>query len=226
MTIASFILGGFLGWAIAMIATPGVGTQLPTVGVGGGPEEARDPITSTFNTKATNLRVQLNSLLREHAVLTTSYLQTIYDGKDAASLEQNLNSNSNEISQLIQNVYGENAKDEVLNIWRGHIDEYRKYTLARRNNNAEEMNMSRKRLNTIATNFGETFDAVSDNLSSQTITGLMNEHINGTLAIIDAHANKDETRKSQELSSAFDQAGRFADTISRGMISDNPDFFR
>src|SRR5581483_3954362 len=108
MVIVALIVGGLVGYGVGnaqkSITTTG---SFPTVGIGGGPRDTTNALTS----KATNLRLSLNKLLTEHGVLATLHLQAIYDGKDTTASMDEMDSNSEELGKTIESVYGNDAKD-------------------------------------------------------------------------------------------------------------------
>src|SRR4051812_22634266 len=83
---------------------------------------------------AVDLRVQLDSLLGEHALLAVRATQLGYSGSKAfPALAKELDRNSVAISKLIGSAYGPAAADKFLNgkfLWRDHIRFFVQYTQA------------------------------------------------------------------------------------------------
>src|SRR5215211_1806209 len=83
---------------------------------------------------ALDLRVQLDSLLGEHALLAVRATQLGYSGSKAfPALAKELDRNSVAISKLIGSAYGPAAADKFLNgkfLWRDHIRFFVQYTQA------------------------------------------------------------------------------------------------
>jgi len=83
---------------------------------------------------AADLRVQLDSLLGEHALLAIRAAQRgLVGGKDFGALAKEIDRNSVEISKLIGSAYGPAAARQFLNgkfLWRDHVRFFVQYTQA------------------------------------------------------------------------------------------------
>ncbi|HWH13141.1 MAG TPA: hypothetical protein VNT51_00225 [Miltoncostaeaceae bacterium] len=90
-----------------------------------------DRFAAPDSAEATELRVTLNRLLGEHALLATLAMQKGLDGADdfdavAAALDRN----SVELADAIGSVYGPEARQAFLAQWRQHIGFFVDYTVA------------------------------------------------------------------------------------------------
>lgn len=187
--------------------------------------QSQNPKSIAFG-NASTLRATINSLLKEHTVLAGLTLTNMYDGKDITRLSQLMEANANEIGTLVQNLYGQNARDQFMSLWMQHMAEYRNYTIARKSNNTQQMTQARDNLTTIATNMGNLLGRTSKNMPANTVTALMAEHVAGTLSLVDAYAAKDLTRVADLTKNNYDQAGKFADTVTQGILLDKPTTFK
>ncbi len=93
------------------------------------------PMTTTHTTlTAADLRVTLDNLLGEHALLAIWATQAGYSGsKSFPALAAQLDKNSVAISKAIGSVYGQAAANQFLNgpnLWRAHIKDFVAYTVA------------------------------------------------------------------------------------------------
>src|SRR3954464_10657927 len=90
--------------------------------------------SSTSGSKAEELRVTLDNLLGEHALLAIWATQAGYSGgKNFPALAAQLDQNSVAISKAIGSVYGAPAGKQFLNgknLWRAHIKYFVDYTVA------------------------------------------------------------------------------------------------
>jgi len=221
--ILILIIGGSIGWrSTAHASTPGAGTVTSNSSRG---DTSNQAINEAFNAKSTAVRLTLNSLLREHAAMGAVTLTALYQGNDTTRLMQLMNNNENQLATLVQNAYGQNAKNTFVQLWTQHMQEYQNYTLARKNNDTTKMNTAKQHLQVIANKFGNLFASSGKNLSAVTVSNLMMAHINGTLGIVDAVASGNATQTANLMKAGYDQAGKFADTLTRGMILDNPNKF-
>jgi hypothetical protein len=84
--------------------------------------------------KAVQLRIALNELLGEHAILAIQATQRgLVGGKDFATVAKQLDANSVAISKAIGSAYGPAAAKQFLNgknLWRAHIRDFVAYTVA------------------------------------------------------------------------------------------------
>jgi hypothetical protein len=86
------------------------------------------------SSKAVQLRIALNQLLGEHAILAIQATQRgLVGGKDFPAVAKQLDANSVAISKAIGSVYGAAAAEQFLNgknLWRAHIKDFVAYTVA------------------------------------------------------------------------------------------------
>lgn len=181
-------------------------------------------VNEAFNSKAAIMRLNLNTLLREHTVLSTSMLKAMYADEDTSQVQTLIDNNQNALATLVQSAYGANAENTFVQIWSSQMKEYRNYAAAKKNNNAAVMNTSRKNLQSVAVSMGDLF--AINNIASSTVSSLMMDHINGTLLFIDAVASKNPTTEANLLKQGYDQAGKFADALTMGVILDRPNLFK
>jgi hypothetical protein len=90
--------------------------------------------SATPSPKAVQLRIALNQLLGEHAILAIQATQRgLVGGKDFNAVAKQLDANSVAISKAIGSVYGPAAGNQFLNgknLWRAHIGYFVDYTVA------------------------------------------------------------------------------------------------
>lgn len=177
-----------------------------------------------FNSKATDARLALNVLLREHTVMAAMMLKAEYSGEDTTQLQKLMNINQNQLASLVQTAYGKNTRDTFVTLWSNHVQQYKNYVTAKKNNDTIAMNTARNNLQTIANKLGKLL--AGDNLSPVTVSGMMMQHADGILDFVDAVASNDTTQQANLMKKGYDQAGKFADTLARGIILDKPDLFK
>lgn len=214
------IVMGFILCVIAVIATMVIMPQhVSAQGTSG-----NQHVNAAFNSKPATLRLTLNKLLHEHTVLAATMLQALYNGEDTSELEQLMSDNQDQLATQIQNVYGKSAADKFNQLWSDHMDEYKNYTQAKKDNDTDAMNTARTNLQNIATNMGNLL--VTNTMSATAVKNLMMDHVNGTLTFVDAVAEDDSAAQAQAMKKGFDQAGSFADSLTRGLISGKPQMFQ
>lgn len=181
---------------------------------------------NAFNSKPANLRLTVNSLMKEHTVMAAAYLTGLYMDMENERLLELMDANRDQLGTLVENTYDTQTRDAFGQLWSRHMLEYRNYTLARKEDDEQGMDEARQNLSAIANELGDLLDSKGNSLKAPTVTSLMNEHVNGTLAIVDAVAQGDSTQASDLMKNGYDQAGRFADALARGMMTDNPDMVK
>jgi hypothetical protein len=89
-----------------------------------GPMSGSDKsMTAASATPAASLRVALNSLLGEHVILAAAATGAALDGREAEfkAAAGALDANSVDIAKAIGSVYGKDAEQAFLPLWRRHI---------------------------------------------------------------------------------------------------------
>jgi hypothetical protein len=209
IAIGALIIGGLSGFIFATAR-----------GISAANDE---PTQVAFNTKATDLRVELNGLLREHAVMGGKTLMDLYDGKDISAQEKILMTNSDNLKGVIGRVYGQEPSNKFADNWTAHMEEYKNYTLALRNGDQLGQENARQNLEKIAEDLGMLFG--SESLPSEQVSALLKEHIGGNLAIVEAHAAADSQKEAMLVKASYDQAGKMADSLTQGITSDRSELF-
>ncbi len=223
VSIGMLVIGSILGWGVATAGnttnTTSNLTGLPTVGVGGGPNDVSVP----YNT---DLLLGLNNLLREHGVLAVNHLQAVYEGKDTLPTGQSLDENGKRIADVVASLYGQENRQKFLDMWNMHINEYVSYTQGLKDQDQNRMDLAKDNLSNLALQMGDEFNKLDPNLSSDGVTNLTNEHVALTLGIIDAYASGDQAQMVSKIKQAADQATKFAEFLTQAIMSSRPESFR
>ena len=95
------------------------------------PAAATPDTTRASVTSAAELKAALNVLLQEHAYLAAAATGAALGGRDAEfkSAAAALDANSVDLSKAIGSVYGSNAEQAFLALWRKHIGFFVDYTV-------------------------------------------------------------------------------------------------
>ena len=121
---------------ILVIAVAAVAAILATTALGSASKNA--PMSMSSSSKSTmtaaDLRVTLDNLLGEHAVLAMNATNAGYSGaKNFPAIAAQLDKNSVALSKAIASLYGKSAGNTFLNgkfMWRAHIGFFVDYTVA------------------------------------------------------------------------------------------------
>lgn len=164
-------------------------------------------------TNPATIRLTLNRLLMEHAILTSLHLRALYDGRNTDPTRMLLADNA----AKIQDVFVSNSNissEQFYSIWDEHMRQYERYTVALKNNDANGMTDARNRLNDLANQFGSLLDRNNRAITGEMLATHMRNHTNGTLAIMDAYAPQDHDQIIYRTKTALDQAKEFADMLA------------
>jgi hypothetical protein len=222
LAVTSFlVLGAIIGWVLATQYEASRDLIQPQAGVGGGPA----PTQVTSNTKASDFRVQVQALVREHTTLAGQYVQKIIEGEDPSVLKSALDKNTQMLSGIISSVYNGNSGTDFNMLWNDHIQAYADYTNAVKNNDADDKLSIRNSLAGMSDDFERLMDSINQ-IPVDSIGIFMQDHVLGTLSLADAAEQQDEAKVVDLSNKNLEQAGKFADYLSEIVISEKPDLFR
>src|SRR5262245_14364021 len=117
------------------LAALALGAAVAVTGIAGSSIAGTSPaIAAEMHGEAANdLRVALNGLLSEHVTLAAAATQAALRGRKAEfeSAAWALDQNSQDLAKAIGSVYGKDAGDAFLPLWRKHIGFVVDYTTAK-----------------------------------------------------------------------------------------------
>ncbi|MBD0347931.1 MAG: hypothetical protein ICV59_02145 [Thermoleophilia bacterium] len=211
--------------ALAAIAFAGTGSR-------GGSEAASTHAhaapSATMQTSAADLRVALNRLFGEHALLAIAATQSGYSGgKDFPALARALDRNSIELANAIGSVYGATARKEFLNgkfMWRDHIKFFVNYTVAKVQKNKPAQKRAVDNLKGYIGKFSN-FLATATGLPSSALRASITEHVTQLKGQLDAYAAGKYGRSYVITRNAYKHMGMTADTLSAAIVKKFPDKF-
>jgi hypothetical protein len=178
-------------------------------GIGGGPGEV------IVSPEPSETRIRLEALLTQHGTLGAEHLENVFEARGDSNIVAQLESNTQQIiSQMVE--YGA-PREEFTRMWRGHMSEYENYTRALKNNDLDGVDQARGNLTNHAADMGVMINRLFPSLKADQIKNIMNEHIDLTLSIIEAHSRGDSDQKLSKMDQATDQAIRFASTLAEGI---------
>jgi hypothetical protein len=155
--------------------------------------------------KAANLRVTLDNLLGEHALLAMNATDAGFSGsKSFPAIAAELDKNSVALSQAIGSVYGAKAGNTFLNgkdMWRAHIGFFVDYTVALAKGDKAGQTKAVNNLKMYVSKFG-TFLATATGLPVPAVQADLLAHITQLKQQLDAYASGQYTKAA----SIFDEA--------------------
>lgn len=137
------------------------------------------------------LRTALAAKLSEHTYLAGIVTGTTLSGGDATSATAALDANSQELSEAIGGVYGDDAGLQFLKLWRHHISLFEDFTKAAGLGDTSGQATARSALDAYAGTFASFLAGADPDLSKPEVTQNLRGHIDSLLAAIEAQAAKD-----------------------------------
>lgn len=178
------------------------------------------------DTKASNLRVALNSLEAQHVDLAAAATRAGFDGSpmfeaSAASLDEN----SVALSKAVGSVYGPEAEGKFLEIWRSHITFFVNYTVAAKAGDQAGMDKAVSDLNGYVSAISDLLGGATG-LPKEAVAELVTEHVGLLKEAVDKHGAGDYTGSYAAQQAARDQiTTKIADTLASTIVKQNPDKF-
>ncbi len=215
---------------IALVLGLGVGT---VVGGSMGMEDEQEMMTTEQMTPsvvvaspAADLRVGLNSLLKEHVNLGLETLRAAHDGDESFDgAFAALDANSVAISEAVGSVYGEEAEGQFLELWREHIGYFADYTVGLATDDEEKQMKAVNDLRGYAARSATFFSTANPNLDEATIEKAVNHHVDHLAEAMAAY-NAGNFEESYELGrEGTEQMSNIANVLSTGIVTQFPDQF-
>jgi len=224
MSRFSFFSVGALAAAL-LVSVLGTGYR-PAVAQTTTPGPMMTPAQMGFNNPAGELRMQLHQLLSEHTVMAGIVTQKAAIGApDFPAAMAQLDENSVAIANTIGSLYGQQAADQFLPLWRAHIQGYLDYTAATaRQDEAARMTISAGLAEWVRT-LGAQMNALNPNLARDVIDNELSTHVNGTLMAINTFGSGDFNGHYNVAHQAFVHSFHMGDVMAAAIVAQFPDRF-
>jgi hypothetical protein len=182
---------------------------------------------SMATTTSSDLRVGLNSLLKEHVYLAAATTGAALGGRqdEFKSAAGALDANSVALSQAIGSVYGGDAGTAFLALWRKHIGFFVDYTtgVAKKDKKAQEKAV--QDLLGYASDFAAFLNSANPNLPVSVVTDLVKTHVVGLKAAVDAQGQKDYATAYAKTREAAAHMQMIADPLASAIAKQFPEKF-
>jgi hypothetical protein len=182
-----------------------------------------------IDSPAAELRVTLDRLLGEHALLAMFATQKGFDGdRDFEAIAGALDRNSIELADAIGSVYGDGARREFLDgdlKWRAHIGFFVDYTVALAENDKAARRKAVGGLKGYVESFS-AFLAEATGLPRDAVRMSISEHVNQLKGQIDAYSTGDHQRAYDVTRKAYAHMFMTGDTLAGAIVKQNADDFR
>jgi len=181
----------------------------------------------TASTPAADLRVTLDRLLGEHAVLAMNAMRQGHDGDPAfeataAALEENTVA----LGEAIGSVYGSEAQDGFLQMWRDHIGFFVDLTVATAGDDQAGRRAALDQLAGYQQAFSAFLAGANPNLPEDTLNTALGAHIDQLVAFLDAHAAGDHAEANAAYREAYEHMFMTGDALAGGIVAQFPENFQ
>lgn len=191
--------------------------------------KASTTMSVSTTTKAADLRVTLNDLLREHVTtnLTVTYniIDKVSDAKMQASLDAQT-ANAVAIANAVGSIYGDDAKKAITTPFVDHLTQSNNYAKAVVNSDTAGEATALTALQTNLRQVADVFHSVIPSLSSDTLYSALNDHETLMNKVAVAYQSGDYTMAYQLEAQALTQISGGADALAGGIVASKPDSFK
>jgi hypothetical protein len=176
---------------------------------------------------AGDLRTGLNRLLQEHAFLTAAVTgATLGERADEAkAAAAALDGNSLDLARSVGSVYGDDAGRAFLDLWRQHIVFLVDYTRATRTTHRAMREDAVRNLGGYAEDFAAFLASANPHLPAPALTELLQTHVAGLTALVDAQAGGDAAAGYTRLRELAGHMQRIGDPLAAAIARQFPDRF-
>jgi hypothetical protein len=177
--------------------------------------------------KAAALKSTLNTLFQEHVYLAAAATGAALGGREAEfnAAAGALDQNSVAISRAVGSVYGTDAEQAFLPLWRKHIGFAVDYTVGVASNDKGKQDKAVGDLIAYTKDFGAFLNAANPNLPTKVVGDLVQHHVVTLKTVIDAQASKDQAKAYAALRTAAGHMQAIADPLADAIAMQFPDRF-
>lgn len=188
------------------------------------PLNARQMMT---NDPAVDFRVTLNRLTQEHVYLAGAATGAAIGGRDAEfkAAAAELDENSVAIAKGIGSVYGPEAEQAFLGLWRAHIGFFADYAMGAAKNDQAMKQQARQNLDGYRMDIDALLTGANPNLPQGAVAELFKPHVEHLTAAIDAQAAGNAAQAYDMLHIAAHQSQEITDPLVDAIIAQFPERF-
>ena len=186
-------------------------------------EEVAD-VPVGHDTGAAGARTSLAALLQEHVFLAAAATNAALAGRpefDAAVAA--LDGNSVDLSKVMGNVFGADAEQAFLPLWRTHIAFFVNYTQALAAGDVAAADKALSALLAYGDTFGDFVHGAVPKLEAKAVGQLVSAHVETLVGVIDAQAAKDWPKAYNGLRTAAQHMLMIAEALATEIALQMPD---
>ncbi len=178
-------------------------------------------------TAGVDFRVALNQLLQEHLYLASFATDAAIDGREDefAAAGAALNTNGTDLGAAVGSVFGQEAEDEWNRIWSAHNGFFVDYTTGVATGDMAMQDQAVEDLTTIYVPEFSAFLAGATGLPEDALAEGITEHVNTTIAVIDAQGAGDAAAAAEADRAAGMHMRMLGDTLAPAIVAGQPESF-
>jgi hypothetical protein len=184
-----------------------------------------------IGTEAAVLVQGLTDLLDSHVFLAgVAVEQAVLTGDPKSpqftAAAEALDANSQDLAAAIESVYGADAGDQFLDLWRQHIEFFVQYTVGGLTKDEKSQSEAKARLDQYREDFGAFIDsATNGELPADDVAAALQEHVDSLIDTIDLAIAGDTEVFSSLYASAHEHMPATASALAGGIAAADPDMF-
>ncbi len=208
------------------LAALALGTAIAVTGIAGS-DVSFIATAQAAPSKAADLRLALHELLSEHVTLAAAATQAALRGRKSEfeAAAGALDMNSQDIAGAIGSVYGKDAGDAFLPLWRKHIGFFVDYTTGKATGSKKKQDKAVRDLLQYASDFGAFLNSATPALPKDAVADLVKMHIVSLKDVVDAQAARDYKLAFEKIRAASHHMQMIADPLADAITAQFPDKF-
>lgn len=173
------------------------------------------------------LRSNLNALLGEHVLIAAVATSHALGGREAAfnGAAGGLDANSVDLAKAIGAVYGADAEQAFLPLWRKHIGFFVDYATGVAGKDKAKQDKAVADLVGYSQDFGAFLSAANPNLPKNVVADLVKSHVVTLKDVVDAQAAGDFPKAYMAIRSAYHHMQMIGDPLAAAIAKQFPDRF-
>jgi hypothetical protein len=213
----ALVAGVFAAAGCATTDSGGAPAPAPAVGV-----QAR------ADTAAATLRQRIDSLLQEHVALASDATAAALAGRNEefTAAANALDSNSQEFAAAIGSIYGADAQNAVLKLWRDQTEYLVDYTQGVLSADQNKQTNAKINLNSAADEIATYLETLTNGrLKKEVVAEMIKTHVSIMAEIISAQQAKDYAGAYNKLRDAEHQVLNIGDPLADAIVDQFPEKF-
>ncbi len=143
-------------------------------------------LANSAQSKSNSTAYTLDVELHQHAALATPTLQAqLLNEPSATATLAAMDTNSQAIANSVNQLHP-GTHDQFLQLWRSHIDDYKQYLAAAKNNDQAAKQQAKQNLDLFVSNLTNLLAKANSHINKSNLSQQLTTHSSQTLGIIDA----------------------------------------